>query len=55
VGHDARMASIGFLGVGTISEAMVRAMAEREGAVDALLLSPRSSERSARLADEFAQ
>lgn len=55
MGHDARMASIGFLGVGTISEAMVRAMAEREGAADALLLSPRSAERSERLAAEFAQ
>ena len=31
------------------------AMAEREGAADALLLSPRSAERSERLADEFAQ
>ncbi len=55
MGHDARMASIGFLGVGAISEAMVRAMAEREGAADALLLSPRSAERSERLAAEFAQ
>ena len=53
--HDARMASIGFLGVGTISEAMVRAMAAREGSSDSLLLSPRSAERSERLAAEFAQ
>jgi pyrroline-5-carboxylate reductase len=55
VGHDARMASIGFLGVGTISEAMVRAMATREGGSDMLLLSPRSADRVERLAAEFAQ
>lgn len=55
MGHDARMASIGFLGVGTISEAMVRAMATRDGSADVLLLSPRSAERSERLAVEFAQ
>lgn len=54
MGHDARMASIGFLGVGTISEAMVRAMAECEASADALLLSPRSAERSERLAAQFA-
>lgn len=53
--HDARMASIGFLGVGTISEAMVRAMAAREDFADSLLLSPRSAERSERLAAEFAR
>jgi pyrroline-5-carboxylate reductase len=55
VGHDARMASIGFLGVGTISEAMVRAMAARGGSSDTLLLSPRSAERSQRLADELSR
>ena len=55
MGHDARMASIGFLGVGTISEAMVRAMAAREGASDLLLLSPRSADRVERLAEEFVQ
>ena len=55
MGHDARMTSIGFLGVGTISEAMVRAMAGRESVADAILLSPRSTERSARLAEEFAR
>lgn len=49
------MARIGFLGVGTISEAMVRAMAESDGAFDRLLLSPRSAARSERLAAEFAQ
>ena len=53
--HDARMASIGFLGVGTISEAMVRAMAAREDSADLLLLSPRSAERSERLAADFEQ
>jgi pyrroline-5-carboxylate reductase len=47
------MARIGFLGVGTISEAMVRAMAGREGHDDQIFLSPRSQERSSRLADEF--
>ena len=47
------MASIGFLGVGTISEAMVRAMASRADSTDLLLLSPRSEERSQRLASEF--
>lgn len=47
------MASIGFLGVGTISEAMVRAMASRTDSTDLLLLSPRSEERSQRLASEF--
>ena len=54
MGHDARMARIGFLGVGTISEAMVRAMAGREGHDDQIYLSPRSQDRSSRLADEFA-
>lgn len=53
MGHDARMASIGFLGVGTISEAMVRAMASRDGNADTLFLSPRSVDRSERLAAEF--
>jgi len=47
------MASIGFLGVGTISDAMVRAMASRADSTDRLLLSPRSAERSERLAAEF--
>ena len=49
------MASVGFLGVGTISEAMVRAMASREGASDTILLSPRSTDRTERLAAEFPQ
>lgn len=53
VGHDARMTTIGFVGVGTISEAIVRAMAGRAGNHDRLLLSPRSQERSLRLASEF--
>ena len=56
MGHDAAMTTIGFLGVGTISEAMVRAMAGQEGhagSVDRILLSPRSDERSRRLAAEF--
>jgi pyrroline-5-carboxylate reductase len=47
------MASIGFLGVGTISEAMVRAMASRHGASDDFYLSPRSAVRTVVLADEF--
>lgn len=55
MGHDARMATIGFLGVGTISEAMVRALATRAGASDVLLLSPRSADRVDGLARDFAQ
>ena len=47
------MASIGFLGVGTISEAMVRAMCDRPDAADVIYLSPRSRDRSERLATEF--
>lgn len=53
VGHDAAMTTIGFVGVGTISEAMVRAMAGIHGGADRILLSPRSAERSSRLAAEF--
>ena len=47
------MTSIGFLGVGTISEAVIRAMCTRPGMSDLLLLSPRSANRSAALAAEF--
>jgi len=49
------MTSIGFLGVGTISEAVVRAMCARPGRADRILLSPRSAERSQSLAEEFDQ
>ena len=55
VGHDAAMTTIGFLGVGTISEAMVRAMAGRGDTASRILLSPRSESRSAALAEEFAE
>ena len=48
------MTSIGFLGVGTISEAVIRAMCARPGAAHTLYLSPRSEGRSRTLADEFA-
>ncbi len=54
MGHDAGMVSIGFLGVGTISEAMVRAMVTLGKAAPRIHLSPRSEERSIRLANEFA-
>lgn len=47
------MTTIGFVGVGTISEAMVRAMATQGQDADRILLSPRSEDRSARLASEF--
>ena len=49
------MTRIGFLGVGTISEAVVRAMCARPGVADEILLSPRSPERSRALDGEFAQ
>ncbi|MFM7597144.1 MAG: NAD(P)-binding domain-containing protein [Actinomycetota bacterium] len=49
------MTRIGFLGVGTISDAVVRAMCARPGMTDLILLSPRSAERSRALAQEFAQ
>jgi pyrroline-5-carboxylate reductase len=49
------MTTIGFLGVGTISEAMVRAMAGRDDHTDRILLSPRSEGRSLALAREFVQ
>ena len=55
MGHDARMTSIGFLGVGTISEAVVRAMCARPGMSDDIVLSPRSDDRSRRLASDFVQ
>ena len=47
------MTRIGFLGVGTISEAMVRAMLGRADSADDVLLSPRSEDRSRRLAADF--
>lgn len=47
------MTSIGFLGVGTISEAVIRAMCLRPDMEDALYLSPRSDARSHALAAEF--
>lgn len=53
MGHDARMTTIGFLGVGTISEAVVRALCSRPGMADRILLSPRSEDRSEALAAEF--
>lgn len=49
------MTRIGFLGVGTISEAVVRAMCARPGITDEILLSPRSAERSHALASEFTR
>ena len=49
------MTRIGFLGVGTISDAVVRAMCARPGMTDQILLSPRSAERSRALAQELAQ
>lgn len=49
------MTRIGFLGVGTISEAVVRAMCARPGMADEILLSPRSLERSHALASEYAR
>lgn len=48
------MANIGFLGVGTISEAVIRAMCTRPDMTDTLFLSPRSEARSRVLADAFA-
>ena len=47
------MAVIGFVGVGTISEAVIRAMCTRSAMSDTLVLSPRSERRSRSLADEF--
>ena len=47
------MTSIGFLGVGTISEAVIRAMCARPGMADTLYLSPRSESRSRTLAEEL--
>lgn len=47
------MARIGFVGVGTISEAVIRAMCARSSMSDTLFLSPRSKDRSQALADEF--
>ncbi len=47
------MARIGILGVGTIAEAVVRAMCARPGNSDEFILSPRSASRSTRLAEEF--
>ncbi len=47
------MARIGILGVGTIAEAVVRAMCTRPGQADEFVLSPRSEVRSRRLAEEF--
>jgi pyrroline-5-carboxylate reductase len=55
VGDDAAMTTIGFLGVGTISEAMVRAMASRDNRAEKILLSPRSEDRSRALAGDFDQ
>lgn len=52
--HDARMTTIGFLGVGTISEAVIRALCSRPEMADRILLSPRSENRSRLLAAEFA-
>ena len=49
------MTRIGFIGVGTISEAVVRAMCARPDMTDEILLSPRSPERSATLAADFSQ
>ena len=49
------MTRIGFIGVGTISEAVVRAMCTRPGAPSDIVLSPRSPERSLSLAAEFPQ
>ena len=43
-----------FLGVGTISEAVIRAMCSRPGRDETLYLSPRSEARSRRLAEEYA-
>ena len=45
--------SIGFLGVGTISAAVIRAMSQRGGPAEELLLSPRSEHVSTALAAEF--
>ncbi|MEK9735844.1 MAG: NAD(P)-binding domain-containing protein [Candidatus Nanopelagicales bacterium] len=47
------MARMGILGVGTIAEAVVRAMCARPGQSDEFILSPRSEARSKRLAQEF--
>jgi pyrroline-5-carboxylate reductase len=49
------MTTMGFIGVGTISEAMVRAMCTRPDPGPDIVLSPRSADRSVRLAEEFAQ
>lgn len=46
--------AIGFLGVGTISTAVIRAMARRPGPPEEILLSPRSERLSTALAEEFA-
>jgi len=47
------MTRIGFIGVGTISEAVVRAMCSRPDMTDEILLSPRSPDRSEALAADF--
>lgn len=50
------MTRIGFIGVGTIAEAVVRALCTRTGGlgdISEIVLSPRSHERSARLVEEF--
>lgn len=52
--HDRGMARIGILGVGTIAEAVVRAMCTRSDSMDEFILSPRSEARSNRLAEEFS-
>lgn len=45
---------IGFLGVGTISTAVIRAMCARPGNADSFVLSPRSESLSRELAREYA-
>ena len=55
MGHDSHMVSVGFLGVGTIAEAMIVAMVDRGGWDGDILLSPRSADRTQRLAAQFTQ
>jgi len=54
------MTRIGVVGVGTIAEAVVRALCERPRSLEStddvqIILSPRSAERSARLVRDFSQ
>jgi pyrroline-5-carboxylate reductase len=47
--------TLGFIGVGTVSTAVVHALCSRPGPSQEIVLSPRSTERSQHLADHYAQ